>query len=306
MEEAVAQRVAQERLDERVGQLFKIVAGGAQARHVRHLDAVDPFHGDDIAARTLPIDCRNAEAGIVLGVLANLGEGRSLKPKVHFDARCLFKRPRHFDGAQPLGFWQETLLHLGDEIHGLQIGRKTLPHAGADNLYRDLALDAVDHDLGRMNLCHGRRRDRIIKMREEIVRLAAQRAFDLRDRLRHREGRHAVLQEREIGGKFLSDHVGTGRQKLSHLHIGRTQPLHGAGEIVGAGAAAGAIARKKLQKRLSRANRRGQAFRRKCADNAFANQNPADAGKPGIRCQSGHEIRASSRNEGRQCRPCSW
>ncbi len=63
--------MAEKRLDQRVGQLVEIVTGGTQAGDIRHLDAVDPFHGHDIAARALPVDRRNAEARIILDVFGN-------------------------------------------------------------------------------------------------------------------------------------------------------------------------------------------------------------------------------------------
>ena len=44
VEEAVAQRVAQEGLHQVGGDRLEVVAGGAQGLDVRHLDAVDPFH----------------------------------------------------------------------------------------------------------------------------------------------------------------------------------------------------------------------------------------------------------------------
>ncbi len=58
VEEAVAQGVAQEGLDQRISQSIQIVAGGFQSLGVRHLDAVDPFHGHDIAPGALPIHLR--------------------------------------------------------------------------------------------------------------------------------------------------------------------------------------------------------------------------------------------------------
>ncbi len=58
VEEAVAQRVAQERLDEVGGDRLQVVAGGAQRLDVGQLDAVDPVHGEHVAAGALPVDRR--------------------------------------------------------------------------------------------------------------------------------------------------------------------------------------------------------------------------------------------------------
>ena len=73
VEETVAQRVAQERLDQRRGDRLEVVAGIAQARDIGHLDALDPVHGDDVAPGALPVDRGNAEARIVARVLGEFG-----------------------------------------------------------------------------------------------------------------------------------------------------------------------------------------------------------------------------------------
>ncbi len=68
MEEVVAQRMPQEGLDQRVGEHIEVMAGPPSALDIGHLDAVDPLHGDDVAAGALPIDFGDPEAGILLGV----------------------------------------------------------------------------------------------------------------------------------------------------------------------------------------------------------------------------------------------
>ena len=94
VEEAVAQRMAQEGLDQRGGDRLEVVAGRAQALDVGHLDAVDPLHGEHVAAGALPVDGRHAEAGIVARVLAELGKGGRLQPQVHLDLGGLGERLR--------------------------------------------------------------------------------------------------------------------------------------------------------------------------------------------------------------------
>ena len=66
VEEAVAQSMAQEGLHQVRGDRLEVVAGVAQAFDVVQLDAVDPLHGEHVAAGALPVDGRHAEAGIVL------------------------------------------------------------------------------------------------------------------------------------------------------------------------------------------------------------------------------------------------
>ncbi|MND62325.1 hypothetical protein D3C80_536070 [compost metagenome] len=78
VEEAIAQRMPQEGLDQRIGELVQVVAGGLQALDIRHLDTVNPFHGDDIATGALPIHLRNTETRIVLGIFGKFGKGGGL------------------------------------------------------------------------------------------------------------------------------------------------------------------------------------------------------------------------------------
>ena len=98
MEKAVAQRMPQEGLDQRVGEHVEIMAGCLQPLDIGHLDAVDPLHGDDVAAGALPIDFGDAEARILLGVFRYFGERCRLQPQIHLDLGRLLQCPRHFDG----------------------------------------------------------------------------------------------------------------------------------------------------------------------------------------------------------------
>ena len=129
---------------------------------------------------------------------------------------------------------QETLLQPRDEEHRLQIVGETLAHAGADDLDGDLLLDAVAQHHGRMHLGDRGGGDRFAEMGIEIGDRAAERDLDGGARLLDREGRHAVLQEGQIFGEIGADDIGTGGQELADLHIGRPEPLDGAGEPVAA------------------------------------------------------------------------
>ncbi len=80
MEEAVAQRVAQEGLDEVGGDRLEIVAGGASAATSDIL--MPSIHSSVSTSRPVRTQSTDghAEAGIVLGVLAKLGKGCGLEP----------------------------------------------------------------------------------------------------------------------------------------------------------------------------------------------------------------------------------
>ncbi|MNT85935.1 hypothetical protein D3C72_2261620 [compost metagenome] len=62
-----------------------------------------------------------------------------------------------------------ALLHAGNHEETLQIMRETLTHAGTDNLDCNLMRRAIFHDMRRMHLRHGCRRNRRIKTHIKII-----------------------------------------------------------------------------------------------------------------------------------------
>ena len=56
MEEAVAERVAEEDLDQPPGKRRQVVAGRPERGEVGQLDAVDPFERQHVARGQLPLD----------------------------------------------------------------------------------------------------------------------------------------------------------------------------------------------------------------------------------------------------------
>ncbi len=179
MEKAVAQRVPQEGLDEGISQLVQIVAGSLQPLNIRHLDAVDPFHGDDIAAGAFPIYLRNAESGVFFGIFGKFGKGGGLKPQIHLDLGCLFQRASDFHRPQAAGRADETLLQVGDQIHRLQIVLEALANAGANDLDGDLARPFRRIHYRRVNLGDGSGGDRIAKFPVEFRNRPPERTFNI-------------------------------------------------------------------------------------------------------------------------------
>lgn len=161
MEKTVAQRMPQEGLDQRIGQLVQVVAGCLQSLDIRHLDAVDPFHGDDVAAGAFPIHFGNTEAGILSGIFRKFGKCGGLEPQIHLDLGRLLQRACHFHRPQATGGANETLLQVGNQIHRLEIVLETLTHAGSNDLDGHLArsLWCIHH--GRVHLGDGGGGDRV-------------------------------------------------------------------------------------------------------------------------------------------------
>ena len=232
MEEAVAQCVAQEGLDQQRADGRKIVASGGEALKIVHLDAVDPFHRQHIAARALPIDRGNAEARIVFGVVAQLRQSRRFEPQVHFDAGGLGQRLGHFHRLQAARVGDPFLLQAGDEEVTFKIIGEALAHAGADDFDRDFFRRAVFHDFGGMHLRDGGGGDGVVKRNVKIIDAAADGILDHLAGLRRRERIHLVLQPRQVLRQLFADNVGTRGEELAELDIGRAEAADGASEAL--------------------------------------------------------------------------
>jgi len=69
MKEAIAQSLAQEGLHQHHCQVVKVKTCLLQSDFVRHLDAVNPFHRQNIAAGMHPINFRHTETFILGDIL---------------------------------------------------------------------------------------------------------------------------------------------------------------------------------------------------------------------------------------------
>ncbi len=84
MEEAVAQGVAQEALDDGGAQRLQVVAVFPQSVDIRHLAAVDPLHGEHALGGADPVDFRHPEPGIFGGVFRHLRKSGRFQAEIHF------------------------------------------------------------------------------------------------------------------------------------------------------------------------------------------------------------------------------
>ena len=109
VEEAVAQRMAQEGLDHRARQVLEIEALGLERGAVVQRRAVDPFQRQHVLGGAVPVDRRHAEIRIVLGVLRHLGQRGGLEPQIHLERDRAAQRRDGLDQAQPPRFRRQAL-----------------------------------------------------------------------------------------------------------------------------------------------------------------------------------------------------
>ncbi len=108
VEEAVPDGVAQEGLDHRPAEGLRVVPGRHDGGAVVEADALDPFAGEDVAGRQLPVGLRHTEIRVALRVLGQLGHRGRFEPEVHLHHHRAGEDLHHFARAQALRFGEST------------------------------------------------------------------------------------------------------------------------------------------------------------------------------------------------------
>ena len=152
VKEAVAQRMAEKRLDQGTGKLRQVEAFGLQPRPIRQRRGVDPFEGEDFLAGAVPVHRRDAEIRIVLGVLGHLRERGGLQAEVHLDGHAAPQGVDHFNEPQPPRLGGKIFGVARDEGKGAEIGAKAMFDAGPQHLDGDGARPRRGRDLRPMHL----------------------------------------------------------------------------------------------------------------------------------------------------------
>lgn len=282
------------------------MAGRAQGLDVRHLDAVDPLHGDDVAAGAFPVHPGNAETGILPDVLAKFRQRGGFQPQIHLDLGGLGQHARDLDRPQPPRGGHEALLHAGGEKIAFQIVEEAPANARPDRLDRDLGANTLALDLGRVDLGDRGRGDRLAEIEKEVVDLAAERFLDRGDRDRARKRAHAVLEFGQVHGDVRAHDIGTRCQELAELDIGRAQPVDRLGHARGPRILLGAPPRHEPRQPPCEMGGAGQLIARQRREDAFACQNPAGSQKPEIGAGRAHAdtgLTASRPSGWWRCRP---
>ena len=182
---------------------------------------------------------------------------------------------------------------MGDKIHRFDIVAETLSHTRADHLDGNAFAALRCLHFRRMHLRNRSCGNRFVKAYIKVVEGAAKRTLDRSLCRRMREESHAVLQLRQVVGHVDADDIGSRRQELADLHVGRPEPLDGLGQAVAARLGLGALAGEDADERFGQADGGRQSFRRKRNDHAFAHQHPADPEEAEIYVESTHRVSRS-------------
>ena len=145
VEEAVAQRVAQEGLDHRAAERRQVEALGLERGAVVERRAVDPFQRQHLARGAVPVDRRHAEVRIVLAVFSAISESAAASSRKSISIATerrerrrptSIRRSRRASGEQAFGVAR-------GEVEGVEIGAEAPLDAGPQHLHRDRLARAV-------------------------------------------------------------------------------------------------------------------------------------------------------------------
>ena len=133
----------------------------------------------------------------------------------------------HLARLQALAVRREALDPPGHHGHQCEILFDDFAHAGTQHLDRDLADSSVDRADG----CEMHLRDRcarygrFIELNEDVAEWSSEGSLDGRDGHLRREGRHPILQPRELVGDVRRQQIPPGRQHLAELDEDRPKPF---------------------------------------------------------------------------------
>ncbi len=222
VEEAVAQRLAQEALHHRHRDLPGIEPGFFQRGGMTDRRAVYPFRGEHAPGGAIPVHIRHAEIGIVLRVVGQFGRRRAFHAQIEFQRHRLRQRIDHGAETKAMRFVGEPLRHARREGEGGKIAGEFPLDAGTQHFHRDLARLFIRRQRF-MHLRDGSSRDRLAERQEARRQRFAEFAFD--DRLRGvgRKRRQTILQRLQRARHVRPDQIGPRRQHLPELHISGTE-----------------------------------------------------------------------------------
>ena len=277
VKEAVAQRMAQESLDQRAGDLLQIQSLGLQPRAVGQWRGVDPFQRQHVLGGAVPIDRRHAEIRIVLGILGHFRKRRRFQPEIHFDRDRTGERIDDFAEAKPPRLGGQIFRVLRGKGESGEVGMEARFDIRPQYFHGDVARSGRGRDGGAMHLRDRGGGNRGPEARKHRGHRLVERGGDHRFGLGLRERRHPVLQAFEVAGQYGADDVRPRCQKLTELHIGRAEPgqRHRQPRLRRAGR--GPLEQARDADERARRGRNGGGI--DDAENAFAGEHKAGAAK---------------------------
>ena len=219
VEKSVPHGLPKEGLDHDASKLRQIVPALTQRSQVRQMNSVDPFDGENVFGRVVPVDGRNTEIGVFARILGVFGGSRRLQPEVHLHLHRTRQRLHDVEHAQPSRLARITLRQRCCEVHVAKVAPESPLDAGTQDFNRHVTQSIGRRDFGAVNLRDRRRRDGLAEFRENSFEPRAERGFDCCDSLLARKRRDAILQFLQLRGRRDADDVRSGREELPELDV---------------------------------------------------------------------------------------
>ena len=302
VEEAVAQRVAQEGLDHRAAERLEVEALGFEPGPVVERRRLDPFEREHVArgAGPSPPPAR----GNPDRPWCSPPSRRARRPRAAGPSR-----PRPSGARSPTTSISRSRRASAESRSAVRatkvkasrsaLKRRSMP--GRSTFTATARRASPASELGAVDLRDRGRRDRRTEGGEEVAHRLAERELDRALGLGLRERRHLVLQALEVARERDADHVRARRQELAELHIGGTEPGQRGGQPVGGDLAGRPLDQPRQRERAARRER--QRRRVDQGEHALAREHEAgarEAGRDGRARRS--PITTASPNAAPRCR----
>ena len=215
MEEVVDEHLGEEDLHAAFREHAHVHPGGVQLREVAHRYAVDAFQREHLAGTQVAVHHRHVQLVGIQEVLAQLHGVRRFGAQVELVQQGAPVVGHDLHGAQALEVAAEGEQLAREPREQCQVCLHDLVDARTDDLHHDVA--AVGQPR-RVHLGHRGGGEGVgLEVREHLVHRPAQGGLDAAHRFVRREGRHGVLQLRELVGDVVGQQVAARGQHLPEL-----------------------------------------------------------------------------------------
>ena len=196
VEEPVAQRVAEEKLQHPFGQRVQVMPGGLQRRNVAQRDSFDPAQSHHPARGQVPDRGRHPEARIPFGVLGEFRGGGTFQPQVQLTHHHALEMVDDIGRPQAARGGGEGFDQLRGKVKGVDVAAKGALDPRPQHLDGDVL--ALARRAGAVDLRDGGGGDGFAEFGEKVGHRVTKLFLQRRDGDLSGEGRQLVLQDAKL------------------------------------------------------------------------------------------------------------
>ena len=219
----MAEHLREEDLHAVLGEPLDVRAATPELGDLADQHAVDALHHHHVAAAQVPVHLGHVQQVGILEVAPQLRGVRRLAHQVELVEDGLLVLADDLGGSQAAALGVVIAREAREHVHHLEIALDIRAHAGPQHLDDDLPA-VLEHRRVHLRDRCGRQR-RLVEALEGLGDRPTVGTLDDRPRLGAREGRHAVLQLRELVGDVGRQQVAPRGERLAELDEDRPQRL---------------------------------------------------------------------------------